>query len=507
MTIPFGVVPEYNSLDSLYCDGHVFAGFYTDPDYTEEFTENMGAVADVYVKWESTPFVFEYKEWSQKYELTAIATTEDIDTLEIPSVCNLTDLTLFGIDWSEGTGYIGKLILPETMDIVTQSTFFDCNRVGEVVIPKGVDIGYRAFEDCDITVTLAEDNTKYAYESGVIYDMEKGTVVSFTANFSESITVPSGITDIDVAFSGKEVVSVILPETVTDIKVNAFRDCTSLTTVIVNGKLGSIGEYAFGDCTALTTVIIKGELAKIAEYAFRNCSSLDMFLFSSPHSMPIGEGAFEGCGEIDKIYYASRDYYWESLDKESSGLSGNVYFYSEYEQTVSEYLNSREFRWHYDESGAPVFWINLKNDLAGKTFTVDYAVVTTTEWYWNMLLNLKNQNLIGQIADEELREIIMNSETKADFDAALSEVNSRAEATIVFGTDGTVTVYNAQNPEGYLYNYLEINDRVILLDPTEVHVLKGEFFVTEDGTLYEIQPMDEISSNETGEIYCYYKAE
>lgn len=475
------VFEKPDSLDNVYYNGYVFQGFYTDPDYTEAYTENSVNVTDVYAKWEESPFVFEYSEWSQKYVLKAINITEDVEALEIPAECNFAPVSTVSIDWSIGEGNIGKLILPETLDAVNQVFFENCDRVREVLIPMGVDIGYRAFEYSDVTVTLAEGNTKYVLADGVIYDVESGTVVSLTAALSDSITVPNGITDIDIAFSGADIISVTLPESITKIKDGAFRNCTALTTVIAKGQLEGIEERAFG-----------------------GCSAIDTLLFSSIYGMSIGEDAFEGCGEIGTIYYAGREDYWNSIEKDSSGLEGKVYFYSKYEQTVNEYLSSGEIRWYYGEDGSPTFWINVKNELAGKTFIVDYAEVTTTEWYWNMLVNLKNQNLLHQIADEELSNIVMNSETKADFDTALGEVNSRAEATLIFGENGTVTIYNDQNPEGYTYTYIEINDRVIITDPTASHVLRGEFFVDEDGTLYEIQPMEKIGSNETGEIVCYY---
>mgnify|MGYP006383880803 CR=1 FL=1 len=54
---------------------------------------------------------------------------------------------------------------------------------------------------------------------------------------------------------------VVIPETVNNINVtgiaaNAFRYCSSITSVIIPTPVTSIGEYAFCECTSLTSINI-----------------------------------------------------------------------------------------------------------------------------------------------------------------------------------------------------------------------------------------------------------
>ena len=65
--------------------------------------------------------------------------------------------------------------------------------------------------------------------------------------------------------------------TITDddvIGANAFRNCTSLSSVTLPANLTNIGTYAFMDCSSLQAVTIPSTVTKFGDGAFRNCTSL-----------------------------------------------------------------------------------------------------------------------------------------------------------------------------------------------------------------------------------------
>ena len=61
---------------------------------------------------------------------------------------------------------------------------------------------------------------------------------------------------------------------VTEIKSNAFYECTKLTSVTIPDSVTSIGEHAFSDCTGLTSVTIGNSVTSIGDYAFDGCNGL-----------------------------------------------------------------------------------------------------------------------------------------------------------------------------------------------------------------------------------------
>ena len=77
--------------------------------------------------------------------------------------------------------------------------------------------------------------------------------------------------------------NVVIPETVEDngktynvtsISTEAFRYCSSLTSVVIGNSVTSIGNYAFSNCSSLTSVVIGNSVTSIGIDAFSNCSSL-----------------------------------------------------------------------------------------------------------------------------------------------------------------------------------------------------------------------------------------
>ena len=87
---------------------------------------------------------------------------------------------------------------------------------------------------------------------------------------------------------------------VTEIKSNAFYECTKLTSVTIPDSVTSIGEHAFSDCTGLTSVTIGNSVTSIGDYAFDGCNGLKSITI--PDSVTsIGEGAFLFCTSLTSV--------------------------------------------------------------------------------------------------------------------------------------------------------------------------------------------------------------
>ena len=98
--------------------------------------------------------------------------------------------------------------------------------------------------------------------------------------------------------------SIIIPDSVTSIGSSAFENCDNLTTVTIgeNSQLTSIGSRAFSYCFNLTTVTFgeNSQLTSIGAYAFTGCSSLTSITI--PDSVTsIGNGAFFWCYSLTSI--------------------------------------------------------------------------------------------------------------------------------------------------------------------------------------------------------------
>ncbi len=76
-------------------------------------------------------------------------------------------------------------------------------------------------------------------------------------------------------FNGKyKLVSVSLPESLTNIESGAFSGCTGLTSISLPESLTNIKSGAFSGCTGLTSISIPENLKKCGEDAFSGCTRL-----------------------------------------------------------------------------------------------------------------------------------------------------------------------------------------------------------------------------------------
>ena len=96
------------------------------------------------------------------------------------------------------------------------------------------------------------------------------------------------------------VTDLVIPDEVTTIKNYAFSGCTSLTSVTIPNSVTSIGYGAFYGCSALTSVTIPNSVTSIEEGAFSGCTSLGSVTI--PNSVTsIGEQAFNECSALTSV--------------------------------------------------------------------------------------------------------------------------------------------------------------------------------------------------------------
>ena len=80
---------------------------------------------------------------------------------------------------------------------------------------------------------------------------------------------------VDHAFEGcRDVTSVTIPNSVTNIGRSAFSGCSGLTSVTIPSSVTSIGNSAFSGCSGLTSVTIPSNVTSIGNSAFSGCSGL-----------------------------------------------------------------------------------------------------------------------------------------------------------------------------------------------------------------------------------------
>lgn len=106
---------------------------------------------------------------------------------------------------------------------------------------------------------------------------------------------------------------VVIDDGITSIGDHAFEDCRNLINIIMPSSVTSIGYYAFSGCNSLTGVTIPDGVASIGESAFQNCSSLSSVTI--PYSVTsIEVSAFSGCSSLSDITVSEQNKNYSSED-------------------------------------------------------------------------------------------------------------------------------------------------------------------------------------------------
>ena len=154
--------------------------------------------------------------------------------------------------------YAAGLKLP--LDLIPEEVVFDAVKLEDYMVQDGTLVRYRG-EDVNIDIP--------------------DTVT----------TIPNGI------FSGKDIETVTMSDSVQSIADGEFRQCTSLTSVKLSDNITGIFDSTFYKCVSLVDINIPNKVKTIGDRVFTFCSSLtDLYIPSSV--IAIGTNTFARCDNL-----------------------------------------------------------------------------------------------------------------------------------------------------------------------------------------------------------------
>jgi len=150
---------------------------------------------------------------------------------------------------------ITQCVIPEGTKIICPNAF-KLTAVSSLNIPASVvAIGEDAFYNCNelTVITVDSDNAVFSSESGILYDKAQ----------TEIILVPAKL-------SG----DVVIPDSVTVLAKNAFKNRTEITSVVIGNGIKILSDYAFSGCSGITSFTIGSGVTTIKDSALENLKGL-----------------------------------------------------------------------------------------------------------------------------------------------------------------------------------------------------------------------------------------
>ena len=149
------------------------------------------------------------------------------------------------------------------------------------------------------------------YENGkgvIVFEQNLEYIPMYLINGTDitSVEIPEGVKKINYgAFDlCKDLSSVQLPENLEVIGPNAFAACSSLTEIELPANLRVLDRGAFGE-SGLRSIALPDGLEILASGAFIYCESLMGDVVIPQSVVQIGEGVFDGCPHLERVYVES----------------------------------------------------------------------------------------------------------------------------------------------------------------------------------------------------------
>ena len=239
---------------------------------------------------------------STEYSVTSIGSYAFSWCSQLTAVTIPASVTNIGSSAFSWCSQLTAVTIPEGVATIGSYAFESCSSLTVVNIPASVtNIGNWVFDYCSAltAIHVAEGNTAYSSEDGVLFNKDKTTLVCYPIGKTETTyTVPATVTTFTTsAFENCTALAQInLPNSLTDMKSRTFYGCTSLKEVTLPDGVTQLMGSNFTDCSALEKVTLPEGITYIGSGAFKNCSALTELTVWAITPPTLGSDAFTGVG-------------------------------------------------------------------------------------------------------------------------------------------------------------------------------------------------------------------
>lgn len=193
-----------------------------------------------------------------------------------------------------------SLKMPEGMKAIGNNAFYNCTSITELTLNEGLEsIGSKAFYSVKMKSLEIPSTVKKIGEGAFFY----------CSAITGDVVLPEGLTEIssELFRNCSNITGVKIPDSVTSIGDNAFYYCQKISSINIPNKVTTIGDGAFYSMKLITNVDIPESTTTIGKNAFNGCSALQSLTISNNLSS-IGDSAFYYCSKLSSIKIKDKTY-------------------------------------------------------------------------------------------------------------------------------------------------------------------------------------------------------
>lgn len=311
---------------------------------------------------------------------------------------------------------IASLTIPEGVVTIDRGAFYGCKGLTDLSIPESVKtIGEHAFIECGITsLTIPKGVTyvgDYAFDGcrkleTVYFNAENCTYMGGREGYSKTFTscielqtiiIGPSVTRIpeNAFYECTRVMSIVIPNSVTEIDDYAFSGCVGLESVTLGDNLASIGRNAFSGCSRVPSLTIPASVTSIGDLAFSDWKGLKLGFVTVqwPDPLPVSDNIFSNVETnyvrlnvpegTESAYFAAdgwKNLYIEGLSPYPRGTVGsNLSWTYDMKGTLAVSGGGAMPDWYYNSNTSTCPWAFLSTDAhtvllpEGLTYIGSYA--------------------------------------------------------------------------------------------------------------------------------------
>lgn len=163
----------------------------------------------------------------------------------------------------------------------------------------------------ELEFTLSTDKEYYTVSGIGGYEHDTEVIIPAEYNFLPVKEIGDG-----AFYNCTNLISVIVPSSITSIGKRAFANCSNLTNIIIPQGITSINIGTFAYCNNLQNVIIPDSVKNISQSAFAYCSSLASVTIPSGVTK-IDDSAFNACTKLKNITFNGSKSEWLTLNQQT----------------------------------------------------------------------------------------------------------------------------------------------------------------------------------------------